>query len=93
MVRFFVEEENCRRNVFSPRISERREKERLQREQRREDDLKRRNQAQIEENLERMKLYEETAQSFGNKAESKLDKLKEQALKEKQAFIEKERKA
>ena len=72
---------------------EQREKERVDREQRRDDDVKRRSQAQVEENLQRMKVFDETAKSFGAKQESQLDKLKEQALKDKQAFIEKERKA
>ncbi|CAF4332026.1 unnamed protein product, partial [Adineta steineri] len=35
--------------------SEKREKERVEREQRRDDDVKRRSQAQIEENMQRMK--------------------------------------
>ncbi|CAF1483333.1 unnamed protein product [Rotaria magnacalcarata] len=73
--------------------SEKREKERVQREQRRDDDIKRRSQAQVEENLQRMKIFEETAKSFGTKIETQADKLKEQALKDKQAYIEKERKA
>ena len=72
---------------------EQREKERVDREQRRDDDVKRRSQAQVEDNLQRMKVFDETAKSFGAKQESQLDKLKEQALKDKQAFIEKERKA
>lgn len=45
------------------------------------------------ENLQRMKVFDETAKSFGAKQETQLDKLKEQALKDKHAFIEKERKA
>ncbi|CAF1175558.1 unnamed protein product [Adineta ricciae] len=73
--------------------SEKREKERIEREQRREDDIKRRNQAQIEENVQRMKVFEDTAKSFGTKLETQIDKLKDQALKDKQAYIEKERKA
>ncbi|CAF3243075.1 unnamed protein product [Rotaria socialis] len=73
--------------------SEKRENERVQREQRRDDDIKRRSQAQVEENLQRMKIFEETAKSFGTKIETQADKLKEQALKDKQAYIEKERKA
>lgn len=40
-----------------------------------------------------MKVFEETAKSFGTKLETSIDKLKEQALKDKQAYIEKERKA
>ncbi len=40
-----------------------------------------------------MKVFEETAKSFGTKLETQTDKLKEQALKDKQAYIEKERKA
>lgn len=72
---------------------ERREKERVEREQRREDDIKKRNQSQIEENLQRMKVYEDTAKSFGTKLESQVDKMREQALKDKHAYIEKERKA
>lgn len=74
-------------------LLDKREKERIEREQRREDDIKRRNQAQIEENVQRMKVFEETAKSFGTKLETSIDKLKEQALKDKQAHIEKERKA
>ncbi|CAF0980288.1 unnamed protein product [Adineta steineri] len=73
--------------------SEKREKERVEREQRRDDDVKRRSQAQIEENMQRMKVFEETAQSFGTKLETQVDKLRDQALKDKQAYIEKERKA
>jgi hypothetical protein len=73
--------------------SEKREKERIQREQRRDDDIKRRNQAQVEENIQRMKVFDESAKSFGTKLETQIDKLKEQALKDKQAYIEKERKA
>ncbi|UJR23225.1 hypothetical protein I4U23_026244 [Adineta vaga] len=73
--------------------SEKREKERIEREQRRDDDIKRRNQAQIEENLQRMKVFEDTAKSFGAKLETSIDKLRDQALKDKQAYIEKERKA
>ncbi|CAF0847121.1 unnamed protein product [Rotaria sp. Silwood1] len=73
--------------------SEKREKERLQREQRRDEDIKRRNQAQMEENMQRMQVFEETAKSFGTKLETQADKLKEQALKDKQAYIEKDRKA
>ena len=65
----------------------------MDREQRRDDDVKRRSQAQVEENLQRMKVFDETAKSFGAKQESQVDKLKEQALKDKHAFIEKERKA
>jgi hypothetical protein len=72
---------------------EKREKERVEREQRREDDIKKRNQAQIEENVQRMKVFEDTAKSFGTKLETQIDKLKDQALKDKQAYIEKERKA
>ena len=72
---------------------ERREQERVQREQRRDDDIKRRTQAQIDENVQRMKVYEDTAKNFGTKGESQADKLKEQALKDKHAYIEKERKA
>lgn len=74
-------------------IIDKREKERLQREQRREEDIKKRNQAQVEENVQRMKVFEETAKSFGTKLETQIDKLKDQALKDKQAYIEKERKA
>ncbi len=40
-----------------------------------------------------MKVYEDTAKSFGTKLETQIDKLKDQALKDKQAYIEKERKA
>jgi hypothetical protein len=40
-----------------------------------------------------MKVYEDTAKSFGTKLETKIDKLKDQALKDKQAYVEKERKA
>ncbi|CAM4779581.1 unnamed protein product [Rotaria magnacalcarata] len=75
------------------KTNKKREKERVQREQRRDDDIKRRSQAQVEENLQRMKIFEETAKSFGTKIETQADKLKEQALKDKQAYIEKERKA
>jgi len=72
---------------------EKREKERVEREQRRDNDIKKRNQAQIEENVQRMKVFEDTAKSFGTKLETQIDKLKDQALKDKQAYIEKERKA
>jgi hypothetical protein len=72
---------------------EQRENERLQREQRRDDDIKRRQQAQIDENVQRAKLYEETAKNFAVKSDSQIDKLREQALKDKQAHIEKERQA
>lgn len=65
----------------------------MQREQRRDDDVKRRSQAQTEENQQRMKVYEDTAKNFGTKVESQAEKLKEQALKDKHAYIEKERKA
>ena len=71
---------------------EKREKERFQREKRRDEDIKRRNQAHIEENMQRMKVFEETAKGFGTKLETQIDKLKEKALKDKQAYIEKERK-
>lgn len=74
-------------------IVDKREKERVQREQRRDDDIKRRNQAQMEENMQRMKVFEDSAKSFGTKLETQVDRLKEQALKDKQAYIEKERKA
>ncbi len=40
-----------------------------------------------------MKVFDETAKSFGTKLETQIDKLKDQALKDKQAYIEKERKA
>jgi len=73
--------------------SEKREKERIEREQRRDDDIKRRNQAHVEENQQRMKVFEEQAKSFGTRLETQTDRLKEQALKDKQAYIEKERKA
>ncbi|CAF1195204.1 unnamed protein product [Rotaria sordida] len=73
--------------------SEKREKERIQREQRRDDDVKRRNQAKMEENIQSMKVLDETAKSFGTKLETQADRLKEKALKDKQAYIEKERKA
>ncbi|CAF4168729.1 unnamed protein product, partial [Rotaria sp. Silwood2] len=72
--------------------SEKREKERVQREQRRDEDIKRRNQAQIEENVQRIKEFEESAKSFGTKLETNADRLKEQALKDKQAYIEKDKK-
>ena len=72
---------------------EKREQERVQREQRRDDDIKRRTQAQLEENMERIKVFEESAKSFGTKLETQVDRLRDQALKDKQAFIEKERKA
>lgn len=81
-----------KKNVFFIPL-DKREKERVEREQRREDDIKRRNQAQVEENVQRMKVFEDTAKSFGTKLETSIDKLKEQALKDKQAYIEKERKA
>ena len=72
---------------------EKREKERVEREQRRDDDIKRRNQAQMEENMQRMKVFEESAKSFGTKLETQVDRMRDQALKDKQAYIEKERKA
>lgn len=40
-----------------------------------------------------MKVFEESAKSFGTKLETQTDRLKEKALKDKQAYIEKERKA
>ena len=40
-----------------------------------------------------MKVFEDTAKSFGTKLDTEVDKLKQQALKDKQAYIEKERKA
>lgn len=82
----------CSLSLFFLHV-ERREKERVEREKRREDDIKRRNQAQVEENLQRMKVFEETAKNFGTKLESQVDKMREQALKDKHAYIEKERKA
>lgn len=65
----------------------------MEREQRREDDIKRRTQAQVEENVQRMKVFEDSAKSFGTKLETQVDKMREQALKDKHAYIEKERKA
>ena len=47
----------------------------------------------MEENIQRMKVYEDTAKSFGTKLETQVDKLRDQALKDKHAYIEKERKA
>lgn len=72
---------------------EKREKERVEREQRREDDIKKRTQAQLEENMQRIKVFEESAKSFGTKLETQVDRMRDQALKDKQAYIEKERKA
>jgi hypothetical protein len=43
--------------------------------------------------MQRMKVFEATAISFGTKLDTEVDKLKQQALKDKQAYIEKERKA
>lgn len=82
-----------RRGISNGWFLEKREKERVDREQRRDDDIKRRSQAQLEENMQRMKVFEESAKSFGTKLETQVDRMRDQALKDKQAYIEKERKA
>ncbi|CAF1184710.1 unnamed protein product [Didymodactylos carnosus] len=71
--------------------SEKREKERQEREQRIEDSVHERLKAKGEECMQRMQKFDETAKSHGTRAESAIDQSKERALQEKKAYIEKAR--